>query len=618
VIANKCPAIEVTVVDLNADRIKAWHTNHLPIYEPGLPEVLRPARDGVPGVRKPNLFFATDVQHAIAKADLIFLCVPTPTKDTGIGAGRAADMSCVEAAARMIADVAKDDKIVVEKSTVPCRTAEAISRILAAVGKPGVNFDILSNPEFLAEGTAIKDLLEPDRVLIGSLQTDRGLKAAAALSDVYGSWVPHERVITMSLWSSEMAKLSANALLAQRISSINALSAVCEVTGADIDEVSYACGLDSRIGPRMLKPSVGFGGSCYRKDVLSLVYIAESHNLPEVAAYWKGVVDINEYQKDRFIKRIVKCLFSTLTNKKVAILGYAYKKDTGDTRESAAISIVNHLVRESAEVSIYDPKVEEMQVWQSLEKSNDKIAFDVIKSHVTVCRTPYEACKDADAVVIATEWDEFSNKASNGIPTPIPTLTVTPTPTPTPIPVPNPFSTSMPTPTPTPSPSSTLTPTLSPNAPQWAPGTTNQFQIPAKNNSGALPIKDPRTGSVLTFDKPRSPTALPGKSQYPPNSFSTTSQMFKSTRPTATLMNVSHHPSHDPPIATTSEPLTSNENSKDDPASRSPVDWNHIARIMRRPMFVFDGRNVVDAERLRQLGFCVEGIGKPSVDGQNS
>ncbi len=563
----------------------------------------------------PNLFFATDIQHTIAKADLIFLCVPTPSKATGIGAGRAADMSCVEAAARMIAEVAKDDKIVVEKSTVPCRTAEAISRILAAVGKPGVNFDILSNPEFMAEGTAINDLLEPDRVLIGSFKTNRGLKAAAALADVYGSWVPHEHIITMNLWSSEMAKLSANALLAQRISSINALSAVCEATGADIDEVSYACGLDSRIGPRMLKSSVGFGGSCYRKDVLSLVYIAESHNLPEIAAYWKGVVEINEYQKDRFIKRIVKCLFSTLTNKKVAILGYAYKKDTGDTRESAAISIVNHLCRENAEVSIYDPKVEETHVWQSLEESNNKIAFDVIKSQVTVCRTPYEACKDADAVVIATEWDEFSNKTSNGIPTPIPTLTVTPTPTP--IPIPNPISTSTPTPTPTPSPSSTLTPTLSPNAPKWTPRSTNQFQIPAKNNRAALPIKDPRTGSVLTFDKPRSPAAPPGKSQYHPNSFSATSQTFTSTRPTATLTDVSRHPSHDPSITTSEQPNNNTKNSNNAPASKPPIDWNHIARIMKRPMFVFDGRNIVDAEKLRQLGFWVEGIGKPSVDGQN-
>lgn len=651
-IANKCLDIEVTVVDLDADRIKAWHTGHLPIYEPGLPEVLHPARDGLPGVRKPNLFFATDIQGAVAKADLIFLCVPTPTKLTGVGSGRAADMSYVEAAARMIAEVAKDDKIVVEKSTVPCRTAEDIRKVLAAVGRPGVNFDILSNPEFLAEGTAIKDLLEPDRVLIGSLKTRRGLQAAATLADVYGRWVPHERIITMNLWSVEMAKLAANALLAQRISSINSLSAVCEATGADIDEVSYACGLDSRIGSRMLKCSVGFGGSCYKKDVLSLVYIAETHNLPEVAAYWRGVVDINEDQKERFIKRIVKCLFSTLTNKKVAILGYAYKKDTGDTRESAAISIVNRLVRENAELRIYDPKVEETQVWQSLEETNDKTAFDVIKSRVTVCRTSYEACKDADAVVIATEWDEFSNKTSNR------------------------------TPTPTPQP-----PILD---------SSNNFQIPPRKRSAGLVIRNPDTGNVVTFDKISPHAGPPGKPQSPFNGFSTTSQKLyegsdsgnyttsrssrssivdtstgspvTNTNLTSPLTDASHDPMHGPSVTYCSDEgatalsdevgtstlgspgayrpdianfakqaisIPSNthtakqnnpkitvrgeldkiEKLKKQGEAREKMDWSLVAQVMRRPMFVFDGRNIVDAEKLRQLGFWVEGIGKPGVGG---
>ena len=299
VIANKVSDIVVDVVDLNTKRIDAWNSPHLPIYEPGLNSMVETPRDGT-SQRSKNLFFSTDVKEAIAKADLIFLCVATPTKYTGSGAGRAADLVYVESATRMIAEASLDDKIVVEKSTVPCRTADSIREILSAVGKPGVNFDILSNPEFLAEGTAIKNLVEPDRLLIGSLTTDRGLRAAASLVDVYAAWVPRDRIVTMNLWSSEMAKLAANALLAQRISSINALSAICESTGADIDEVAYAVGLDKRIGPRMLKSSVGFGGSCFRKDVLNLVYIAQSLHLPEVAAYWEAVVDMNEYQNSAF------------------------------------------------------------------------------------------------------------------------------------------------------------------------------------------------------------------------------------------------------------------------------------------------------------------------------
>jgi len=305
----------------------------------------------------------------------------------------------------MIAAYSQTDKIVVEKSTVPCRTAETVRDILAANGKAGVKFSILSNPEFLAEGTAISDLLFPDRVLIGSLSDEAGLAAAAALVDVYAGWVPRNKIITMNLWSSELAKLAANALLAQRISSINSLSAICEATGANIDEISYAVGLDKRIGPYMLKSSIGFGGSCFKKDVLNLVYLSESLNFPEVAAYWKAVVDLNEWQKDRFTKRVVSSLYGTLSNKKVAIFGFAYKKNTGDTRESAAISIINHLVAERAKVSIYDPQVKESQIWQDLHYSID--TPKIMDDHVTVCRNPYDACADASAVIIVTEWDEF-------------------------------------------------------------------------------------------------------------------------------------------------------------------------------------------------------------------
>ena len=580
--ANKCPDIEVTVVDFNVERIAAWHSDHLPIYEPGLLEVLQPARDGIPGLRAPNLFFSTDVKGAIEKADIILLCVPTPTKVTGTGAGRAADMVYVEAAARMIAEIAKDDKIVVEKSTVPCRTAEDIRKTFAAVGKPGVRFDILSNPEFLAEGTAINDLLEPDRVLIGSLKTTRGLQAAAALADVYGRWVPRSRLITMNLWSSEMAKLSANALLAQRISSINALSAVCEATGADIDEVSYACGLDNRIGSRMLKSSVGFGGSCFKKDVLNLVYIAETHNLPEVAAYWKGVIDINEYQKDRFIKRIVKCLFSTLTNKKVAILGYAYKKDTGDTRESAAISIVNHLITENAEVSIYDPKVEEEQIWQSLKESNDEKRFELVKKRVTISSTSYEACEEADAVVIATEWDEFSNKTSSR-----PTL--------------GPHNISK-----------TPQPSFRDLGPASFP--TDQSSRSSMDTSSTSSMAEISLKSPLTEMSRES--SMSGSNLDDANAMSdrmagcTLSQLHLGSA--SNIDNVKAACSE----ASISEHLDNVENLREGGVGRR-MDWSHVARVMRRPMFVFDGRNVVDAEKLGRLGFWVEGIGKAGTGGQS-
>ncbi|RSH80042.1 UDP-glucose 6-dehydrogenase 1 [Apiotrichum porosum] len=398
VIALKCPNIQVTIVDLNQARIDAWNSDNLPIYEPGLDEVVKTARGK-------NLFFSTDVDKAIAEADLIFVSVNTPTKKSGVGAGYAADLNFLQRATRRIAEVSTSSKIVVEKSTVPCRTADAMRTILEANSKPGCRFDILSNPEFLAEGTAISDLFAPDRVLIGSLQTESGKDACAALANVYANWVPRDRILTVGLWSSELTKLAANAMLAQRISSVNALSAICEATGANIDEVAFAVGKDSRVGAKFLKASVGFGGSCFQKDILNLVYLSESLHLPEVAKYWKAVVDMNEYQKDRFSRKVVDTLFNTITGKKIAILGWAFKKDTGDTRESPSISICNHFLSEKARVNVYDPQVTEEQIWLDLDETSTNEVDH--KQHVSISKSAIEACKDAEAIVICTEWDEF-------------------------------------------------------------------------------------------------------------------------------------------------------------------------------------------------------------------
>ncbi|KIM41375.1 hypothetical protein M413DRAFT_445391 [Hebeloma cylindrosporum] len=402
VIALKCPHIKVTIVDLNQARVDAWNSPDfaLPIYEPGLEDVVRQARGR-------NLFFSTNVDDAIEEADLIFVSVNTPTKKSGVGAGFAADLNYVELATRRIAAVATSSKIVVEKSTVPCRTAESMRTILEANSKPNCRFDILSNPEFLAEGTAITDLFGPDRVLIGSLQTPEGLDACQSLKDIYGNWVPEERILTVGLWSSELSKLAANAMLAQRISSVNALSAICEATGANIDEVAHAIGYDSRIGPKFLKASVGFGGSCFQKDILNLVYLSESLHLPEVAAYWRQVVDMNEYQKRRFSKRVVDTLFNTITGKRIAVLGFAFKADTGDTRESAAITLIKDFQSEKALVNVYDPQVEHEQIWADLQEASPLVPLDSIKKQVTLCKSALEACKNAEAVVIATEWKEF-------------------------------------------------------------------------------------------------------------------------------------------------------------------------------------------------------------------
>ncbi len=392
-IARKAPDIQVTVVDMNAARIAAWKSGDLPIYEPGLEAVVKESLGR-------NLFFSTDVASHIKSADIIFVAVNTPTKTYGVGAGRAADLRFIESVARTIAEHAESDKIIVEMSTIPVKTAESIKSIVTSNSK-GLKFQVLSNPEFLAEGTAVKDLENPDRVLIGGERTPDGEKAMQTLVDVYAHWVPRERIITTNLWSSELSKLVANAFLAQRISSINSISALCEATGADVDEVANAIGKDSRIGPKFLKASVGFGGSCFQKDILNLTYLCESFGLPEVAAYWTSVVGINDWQKHRFASRIVKELFNTVADKKIAVLGFAFKKDTNDTRESAAINICRNLLIEQANVCVYDPKVPAEEI------ISDVLGKGQSNPRLTVAKDAYVACVGAHAIAIVTEWDEF-------------------------------------------------------------------------------------------------------------------------------------------------------------------------------------------------------------------
>ena len=393
VIAQKCPSIEVTVVDISGDRIAAWNSDELPIYERGLNDIVKERRGK-------NLHFTTDVDEAIERSEIIFISVNTPTKTYGEGAGKAADLKFVELCARRIAAVSKDDKIIVEKSTIPVRTAEMIKRIMRE-NKSQNAVQVLSNPEFLAEGTAIQDLNNPDRILIGGEETEEGRKAIEKLAGIYECWVSVDRIIKTNLWSSELSKLTANAFLAQRISSINAMSALCEETQADVDEVANAIGKDSRIGPKFLKASVGFGGSCFQKDVLNLVYLCEHFGLPEVAAYWQQVVSMNTYQKKRFTKNIVKTLFNTVSGKKIAILGFAFKSDTNDTRETAAIRVCSDLLEEQANLAIYDPEVKEDKIRKDLGR--EKIGDD----QLNVSQDPFEACNGSHAIAILTEWEEF-------------------------------------------------------------------------------------------------------------------------------------------------------------------------------------------------------------------
>jgi UDPglucose 6-dehydrogenase len=398
-IASKCPDIRVDVVDLNADRIAAWNSEELPIYEPGLYDIVERARGK-------NLFFSTDVEEHIADADIIFVSVGTPTKTYGMGAGRAADLCYIESAARMIAKAAKGPKIIVEKSTIPVRTAEAMRTILSANSDDG-KFQVLSNPEFLAEGTAVEDLQNPDRILIGGDRTPEGEAAIEALVSVYNQWIPRERILTTNLWSSELSKLVANAFLAQRISSINSISALCEKTGADVDEVGRAIGFDSRIGPKFLKASVGFGGSCFQKDILNLTYLCDHFGLPEVAAYWDQVIKMNDWQKSRFAEKVVKSLFNTVRGKRIAVWGFAFKKDTNDTRESASIYICRDLLLEGAQIALYDPRVPVSLIHEDLLYVG--VSQEVIDKQLVICSSGEEAANQAHGVAVLTEWDEFKD-----------------------------------------------------------------------------------------------------------------------------------------------------------------------------------------------------------------
>nr|WP_294507124.1 UDP-glucose 6-dehydrogenase [uncultured Victivallis sp.] len=389
VIADRCPDCKVTVVDINADRIAAWNSGTLPIYEPGLEEVVNRCRGR-------NLFYSTDIPKGIREADIIFVSVNTPTKTFGAGAGRAADLQFLEKTARSIVEYAENDKIVVEKSTLPVRTAQAMSRILHSNTK-NLKFQIISNPEFLAEGTAIRDLENPDRVLIGGMETPEGERAVEEIAAIYAHWVPRERIITTNLWSSELTKLVSNALLAQRVSSVNSISALCEKTEANIDEVTAAAGRDSRIGPKFLKASIGFGGSCFKKDILNLVYLCGHYGLPEVAEYWEQVVRMNDFQARRFVGNMLDAMFNTVADKKIAIFGFAFKADTGDTRESPARAVCVQLLEERARLSIHDPKA----------LGNAKIDLADAGGDISYVDDPYEAARGAHAIAVMTEWNCF-------------------------------------------------------------------------------------------------------------------------------------------------------------------------------------------------------------------
>ena len=407
VIALKCPEIKINVVDINQDKIDSWNGDltNLPVFEPGLAEIIGE-------VRNQNLFFSTKIDKAIEEAEMIFMAVNTPTKTSGEGKGYAADLTFIEKCAENIASVSKSDKIVIEKSTLPVRTAERIKEILDLNNDSHINFEVLSNPEFLAEGTAINDLFKSDRVLIGGANTKSGNDAVKHLVEIYSRWIPRDKILTTNVWSSELSKLVSNAMLAQRISSINSISALCEKTGAKVDEVALAVGMDKRIGPNFLKSSIGFGGSCFKKDILNLVYISKFYGLDQVAEYWESVVRINNYQTKRFGEKIIKALNSDLKTKTISILGWAFKKDTNDSRESASISLVKNLLLNGAKIKIYDPMVPERLIMNDLENkfSEDGInQQDIIKflSEVIICEDPYTAIKNSNLVSLCTEWDEF-------------------------------------------------------------------------------------------------------------------------------------------------------------------------------------------------------------------
>ena len=405
VIANNCPEIHVTLVDVNKERINAWNNNDLsklPVYEPGLRELIKKNRNK-------NLFFTTEIEKSISEADIIFISVNTPTKEKGLGAGYASDLKWVESSARTVSKFARGHTIIVEKSTVPVRTAELIQKILQGSNsndlkqKTKTTFSVLSSPEFLAEGTAIKDLENPDRVLIGGEDND----AICELSLIYQRWIPKNKIFVTNVWSSELSKLTANAFLAQRISSINAISALCEPTGADIREVAMAIGADSRIGEKFLNAGPGFGGSCFQKDLLNIIYLSRHYGLEEVANYWEQVILLNQWQKKRISNLVIETFFGTVTSKKIAILGFAFKSNTNDIRESPAISVSRELLENGAKLTIHDPKVSESKISELLDGNGSNYKQKLNGSNWSFSRDFEEVFTDADAVIILTEWDEY-------------------------------------------------------------------------------------------------------------------------------------------------------------------------------------------------------------------
>ena len=404
VIADQCPELKINVVDINIKRIEEWNDpviENLPIFEPGLSEIIERCRNK-------NLFFSTDIAKHISEADMVFISVNTPTKTQGIGAGKAIDLKWVESSARQIAKYAKGFTIVVEKSTLPVRTAQTIKNILESSNKSSEDkkFSVLSNPEFLAEGTAISDLKNPDRVLIGGDDKNSINK----LVRIYLNWINEEKIITTNLWSSELSKLISNAFLAQRVSSINSITALCETTGADIKEVSEAIKTDQRIGKYFLEPGPGFGGSCFKKDILNLVYICDHYGLFEVSSYWQKVVDINDWQSKRIQNIIISKLFGTISGKKISIFGFAFKANTNDTRESPAIKICKGLLEEGCRLSIYDPKVNQKQIEIDLGiPVSIPSANNLNISGWEYSQSVIDSTKNSDAIIVITEWNEFKD-----------------------------------------------------------------------------------------------------------------------------------------------------------------------------------------------------------------
>ncbi|KAH0599816.1 hypothetical protein MHUMG1_02606 [Metarhizium humberi] len=574
VIAFQNPHIKVTVVDRDELRIRRWNSRHPPIYEPGLHDIVRVARDGsrdftfanesaseseltsaqegdisVPS-RPTNLFFTTDVAKSIGEADMVLVAVNTPTKDRGVGAGSATDMTAFEAVTAVVAQYAREGAIIVEKSTVPCRTAQLVADTLS-MHRPGVHFEILSNPEFLAAGTAVNDLLYPDRILIGSAPTPSGKKAAEALVEVYAAWVPRDRILTTNVWSSELAKLVANSMLAQRISSINSISAVCEQTGADVDEVARAVGVDPRIGNKFLMAGIGFGGSCFKKDVLNLVYLADTMGLPEVGEYWRQVVKMNDYARDRFTNRVIKCLNNTLVGKKVAILGYAFKKNTSDTREAPALEMIKTLLEERPrEIAVFDPCCNPLVIKEEIKTLLGDVAAG---NNISVYGNAYDACSGATAVVIATEFDEFRNQ---------------PAPKPSPAPV------------------------LQEAAPKM---------IGRKPN----PKSDPRP-----FERP-----------VPTENDLLALHKYLVQRPSETSDDPLGRFNIEPSCADDCPDCIQERQSKktghatgmgsaEEYKAKERIDWVRIADAMAKPRWVFDGRGVIDSREMVKLGVRVESVGR--------